>query len=262
MKKILASCFALAMCMFFTVSALAADFTPSVEYKPAPEFVPITDAEGNQVTAIITDADGNQISIPEDVELVITPTSGKDETLIPEIREMLLRAEQQIADADHLGELTPDLADALAELQASSAGAAFRNVTLEDLVVRDLFDVSFVRDGKTLEHLLQEGQTVTFALTTDLTEDDLFFVLHNYREEEWEVVKNVTVQDGVMTITLGGLSPIAIVVDGSSVMPANEDSPSSPQTGTRRPVEYLIGAAILGGAAITFFCLGKKRKAA
>ena len=52
--------------------------------------------------------------------------------------------------------MTPDLEDALAELQASPAGAAFRNVTLEDLVVRNLFDVSFVRDGKALEQLLQK----------------------------------------------------------------------------------------------------------
>lgn len=260
MKKILASCFALAACVFFTVSAFAANFTPSVEYKPAPEFVPITDANGNQVIAIITDADGNQIPIPEDVELVITPTSGKDASLVPEIQEMLTRAESQIAEADDLSALTPELAEALAALQADNP--AFAQVALEDLVVQDLFDVSYVRNGITLEQLLQAGQRVTFALSTNLTEDDLFFVLHNYSGDQWEVVDDVTVRDGVMTITLTSLSPIAIVVDGGSVLATDDNGPTSPQTGAGRPVGYLIGAGVLGCAAVVFFCMGKKRKAA
>lgn len=259
MKKILKLCIAFALCTFLTISVVATNFTPSVEYKPAPELSTITDVEGNEVTAIITDSNGNQSGLPERIEIVITPTSDKEATLTPEIQEMLKRAEDQITQAENLGELTHDLSEALAELKASEKNSVFQNVALEDLVVQYLFDVSFVRDGKVLEDLLRDGETVTFALKTQLTEDDLYFVLHNYEDDLWEVVKNVTIDNGVMTITLGSLSPIAIVVDGGSVLAVNDEGPASPQTGTKYPVEYLIAAAVLACVSGILLYRGKKQ---
>lgn len=260
MKKILVSSLTLLLCLAMAVTAFAANFTPSVESKPAPELVMLTDSNGNQVSAIVTDAEGNEVALPEGVELVITPTSEKNTTPVDEISAMLLQAEEQIAKAANLGELTKEMLTALEEKKA--ANPAFAGVALEDLVVRDLFDVSFVRDGKTLEQLLQAGYSVTFAVETDLTEEDLYFILHNHTEKEWEVVKDVQIEDGIMTVTMGSLSPVAIVVNGGESLAVDPDAPSSPETGSSFPTGYLAGAIILAGAAVVLFVKARKQKAA
>ena len=264
MKKIFVVLTAILLSMCLTMPALAAGFTPSVESKPAPELVQMTDSNGNQKTAIIKDADGNEVAIPENVELVVTATSEKDKSPVSDVQEMLTRAEEQIKNAANLGELTPDLAAALEEAKANLQDQAVQSVTIEDLVVQDLFDVSFIKDGKTLEKLLQEGQSVTFAIQTNLTNDDLFFVLHNYSDTNWEVVKDIKLQDdGVLEITLtGGLSPIAIVVDGAANLETDPEGPNSPQTGDELPVAYLMCAAIFGVAAAFLFSKARKQHTA
>lgn len=253
MKKFLMALLTVLLCLSLTAPAFAAEFTPSVEAKPAPELSTVVDSEGNAQTAIVTDASGNEVEIPDDIELTVTSTAEKDESPVAEIQEMLKRAEEQIRNAADLGELTADLAPALEKAKE----------TLQDLVVQDLFDVSFVKDGKTLEQLLQEGQSVTFALQTNLTDKDLFFVLHNYSGSDWEVVENVELRnDGVLKITLDGLSPVAIVTDGAVNLEVSAAAPDSPQTGDALPTWELVAAAVLGIVAILFFVLARKQTVA
>lgn len=259
MKHIRTACIALALCLLCALPAFAVNFTPSVESKPAPELVLLTDAQGNLVTAIITDKNGNQIPLPPGVELVVTATSGKEDALDPEIRALLQRAEDQITRADHLGQLTPQLEEALTARQ--EADQSFEGVAVENLVARDLFDVSFVRDGAAVANLLEDGQTVTFALKTDLTEADLSFMLHNYSDDLWEVVQDVTVRDGVMTVTLGSLSPMAIAVDGGPVLSHHENGLSAVNAGARVLRQFLIGALLLAGVVGLVICLSNRRKA-
>lgn len=263
MKKFLMALLTVLLCLSLTAPAFAAEFTPSVEAKPAPELSTVVDSEGNAQTAIVTDASGNEVEIPDDIELTITSTAEKDESPVAEIQEMLKRAEEQIRSAADLGELTAELAPALEKAKETLQDEAVQSVTLQDLVVQDLFDVSFVKDGKTLEQLLQEGQSVTFALQTNLTDKDLFFVLHNYSGSDWEVVENVELRnDGVLKITLDGLSPVAIVTDGAVNLEVSAAAPDSPQTGDALPTWELVAAAVLGIAAILFFVLARKQTVA
>lgn len=266
MKRVLASLMVVltfVLMLGLTVPAFAADFTPSVESKPAPEIVSVLDSNGNPQQAIVTAEDGTEIEIPEGIELVITATSESDSTSVAEIQEMLAQAEAQIAEAANLGELTDELAPALEAAKEALQDEALQNVTIEDLVVQDLFDVSFVRDGKTLEQLLAEGQSVTFALQTNLTPNSLFFVLHNYSGTDWEVVDDVELQsDGVLRITLDSLSPVAIVTDGSVNLEVNPSAPDSPQTGDVVPALYLMGAIVLGAAAVVLFVMARKQRVA
>lgn len=52
-KKIITMLLAVALVVATSVPAMAAEFTPSVENKPAPEVVTQTDSNGNECVAII-----------------------------------------------------------------------------------------------------------------------------------------------------------------------------------------------------------------
>jgi hypothetical protein len=114
MKKLTSLVTLVLVLAMLTVSASAADFTPSVESKSAPTLVSAVDANNNSVNLTIT-------SIPE--------ATG-------EISDELAAAKKELAAAD-LTTLVPNLSKVAPNAKAS------------DLVVRDLFDIS-TSDGSAL----------------------------------------------------------------------------------------------------------------
>ena len=207
-----------------TVSASAANFTPSVERKPAPT-----------VTSAVT-ADGTAI------DLVVTPVSAKDSAASPEIAEKLESAYAQIQAAASLTDLVPDIGTALSKIDSS--------LSVSDLVVRDLFDISYT-DGS------DATGSVTAKLQTDLAAGTPVLVLHNYEGTNWEVLptENVSLDNnGVLTITVDSLSPFAIVVPAS----ANTSSGTSPQTGESISNAALLASAAFIGLAGIFVVMSRK----
>lgn len=133
-------------------ASAAVNFTPSVEQKPAPTVDPITDSNGDQVSAIIRDQNGGEVhgvSI-DSGELVVTPISQASQAA-QAISEMLTKAYEQIQQADTIADLAPDVGDFLQTIGSASQVA--------DLVVRDVFDVSLT--GTAAEYLAQEGNNIT-----------------------------------------------------------------------------------------------------
>ena len=61
MKKFASLLMAALLLVTMALPASAVDFTPSVQQKPAPSVETVTDASGNQVSAIIQDASGNEV---------------------------------------------------------------------------------------------------------------------------------------------------------------------------------------------------------
>ena len=236
-------------------ASAAVNFTPSVEQKPAPTVDPITDSNGNQVSAIIRDQNGEEvhgISI-DSGELIVTPISQASQAA-QAISEMLTNAYEQIQQADTIADLVPTIGDFLQTIGSASQVA--------DLVVRDVFDVSLT--GTAAEYLAQEGNNITLRFDVGVAPSATLIVLHNYEGSNWEIIdddKVVINNDGSVDVTFDSLSPIAFVVDSTETdtsASTDADAPTSPQTGDSSlpPVAgaglIALGCVALASAAVVW----------
>ena len=209
-------------------ASAAVNFTPSVEQKPAPTVDPITDSNGNQVSAIIRDQNGEEVhgvSI-DSGELIVTPISQASQAA-QAISEMLTNAYEQIQQADTIADLVPTIGDFLQTIGSAAQVA--------DLVVRDVFDVSLT--GTAAEYLAQEGNNITLRFDVGVAPSATLIVLHNYEGSNWEIIPDDRVvqnADGTVDVTFDSLSPIAFVVDSTETdtsASTDANAPTSPQTG-------------------------------
>lgn len=236
-------------------ASAAVNFTPSVEQKPAPTVDPITDSNGNQVSAIIRDQNGEEVhgvSI-DSGELIVTPISQASQAA-QAISEMLTNAYEQIQQADTIADLVPTIGDFLQAIGSASQVA--------DLVVRDVFDVSLT--GTAAEYLAQEGNNITLRFDLGLAPSATLIVLHNYEGSNWEIIPDDRVvqnADGTVDVTFDSLSPIAFVVDSTETdtsASTDADAPTSPQTGDSSlpPVAgaglIALGCVALASAAVVW----------
>lgn len=240
-------------------ASAAVNFTPSVEQKPAPTVDPITDSNGDQVSAIIRDQNGGEVhgvSI-DSGELIVTPISQVSQAA-QAISEMLTKAYEQIQQADTIADLAPDVGDFLQTIGSASQVA--------DLVVRDVFDVSLT--GTAAEYLAQEGNSITLRFDLGLAPSATLIVLHNYEGSNWEIIPDDRVvqnADGTVDVTFGSLSPIAFVVDSTETdTSASTDAgaPTSPQTGdSSLPPVAGAGLIALGCVALASAAVVWKKRA-
>ena len=237
-------------------ASAAVNFTPSVEQKPAPTVDPITDSNGDQVSAIIRDQNGGEVhgvSI-DSGELIVTPISQASQAA-QTISEMLTKAYEQIQQADTIADLVPTIGDFL-----QSIGNTVTQV--DDLVVRDVFDVSLT--GTAAEYLAQEGNNITLRFDVDISPSATLIVLHNYEGSNWEIIPDDRVvqnADGTVDVTFDSLSPIAFVVDSTETdtsASTDANAPTSPQTGDSSlpPVAgaglIALGCVALASAAVVW----------
>lgn len=241
-------------------ASAAVNFTPSVEQKPAPTVDPITDSNGDQVSAIIRDQNGGEVhgvSI-DSGELIVTPISQASQAA-QTISEMLTKAYEQIQQADTIADLVPTIGDFL-----QSIGNTVTQV--DDLVVRDVFDVSLT--GTAAEYLAQEGSNITLRFDVDISPSATLIVLHNYEGSNWEIIPDDRVvqnADGTVDVTFDSLSPIAFVVDSTETdtsASADANAPTSPQTGdSSLPPVAGAGLIVLGCVALASAAVVWKKRA-
>lgn len=240
-------------------ASAAVNFTPSVEQKPAPSVDPITDSNGNQVSAIIRDQNGEEVhgvSI-DSGELIVTPISQVSQAA-QAISEMLTNAYEQIQQADTIADLVPTIGDFLQTIGSASQVA--------DLVVRDVFDVSLT--GTAAEYLAQEGNNITLRFDVGVAPSATLIVLHNYEGSNWEIIPDDRVvqnADGTVDVTFDSLSPIAFVVDSTETDTSasiDADAPTSPQTGdSSLPPVAGAGLIALGCVALASAAVVWKKRA-
>lgn len=240
-------------------ASAAVNFTPSVEQKPAPSVDPITDSNGNEVSAIIRDQNGEEVhgvSI-DSGELIVTPISQASQAA-QAISEMLTNAYEQIQQADTIADLVPTIGDFLQTIGSASQVA--------DLVVRDVFDVSLT--GTAAEYLAQEGNNITLRFDLGLAPSATLIVLHNYEGSNWEIIPDDRVvqnADGTVDVTFDSLSPIAFVVDSTETdtsASTDADAPTSPQTGdSSLPPVAGAGLIALGCVALASAAVVWKKRA-
>ena len=237
----------------------AVNFNPSVEQKPAPTVDPITDSNGNQVSAIIRDQNGEEVhgvSI-DSGELIVTPISQASQAA-QAISEMLTNAYEQIQQADTIADLVPTIGDFLQAIGSASQVA--------DLVVRDVFDVSLT--GTAAEYLAQEGNNITLRFDVGVAPSATLIVLHNYEGSNWEIIPDDRVvqnADGTVDVTFDSLSPIAFVVDSTETdtsASTDANAPTSPQTGdSSLPPVAGAGLITLGCVALASAAVVWKKRA-
>ena len=237
----------------------AVNFNPSVEQKPAPTVDPITDSNGNQVSAIIRDQNGEEVhgvSI-DSGELIVTPISQASQAA-QAISEMLTNAYEQIQQANTIADLVPTIGDFLQTIGSAAQVA--------DLVVRDVFDVSLT--GTAAEYLAQEGNNITLRFDVGVAPSATLIVLHNYEGSNWEIIPDDRVvqnADGTVDVTFDSLSPIAFVVDSTETdtsASTDANAPTSPQTGdSSLPPVAGAGLIALGCVALASAAVVWKKRA-
>jgi len=236
MKKLLALILTCTVLLSFTLPAYAVEYTETVE------------------TFGTTESPGKKIIIQGDetLMLVTTPIECIDGALHDQIEAMLASAWAQIYAADTLADLTPDIVPALEKVKAQSNDPFVKALTVEDLVVCDLFDVSLIKNKTEFIHS-EPGQTLTFSVETNLRPGDIFFIMHNYEGTSWEMVNRYDLADnGVLLIALDSLSPMAIAVPHYYNMEAR--GPVSPQTDDRSASPVALHTTVFACMTLAVLC--------
>lgn len=182
MKRMICLVTALLLCLSVACPVFASeDFVPSITYKDEPEI---------EWPVKIIDGDGEVIDEIDEEHLVITPISDAEaDPDIPEdSREELLEVYEALTEGDMV--LPGD----------------------EDLVIRDLFDISWICDDGHEEKLDEEGVCIEAVLDigVDPNEDVVVMV---YIDGEWVPAEDVIVNDdGTITVILENICPVVIAV--------------------------------------------------
>ena len=225
MKKLMTLLLALALAASLTVPALAT-FTPSVENKGAPAVVSVdgVDAGHIRVTAY-----GER---------------GTHDAAAVTIKQILEDTHKNVKDAGTLDKLSADVNTLLAKDHP--------DVKAEDLIVSDLFDVSYVENGAVAP--LNQKVTITFKLTVPV--ENVLLVLHKTSGGDWELMNMDKYQ---VKLTFDSLSPVVFAID-SAEFHVDPNGPSSPQTGEISPVVVIAGMTIVAACAAAYVV--RKEKAA
>lgn len=134
----------------------------------------------------------------------------------------------------------------------------------EDLLVSDLFDVSFVQGGELLEGMPASHQTVTITFQLTVPVENVLLVLHK-DGSSWELKnsKNTAQYEKIgkdqVKVTFDSLSPVVFAID-SAEFHVDPNGPTSPQTGEISPVVVIAGMTIVAACAAAYVV--RKEKAA
>lgn len=241
MKKLMSMILALALAAALTVPALAS-FTPSVENKGAPTVIEATFADGTDATGYI--------------RVTAFGQRGTHDDAAAAIKQMLEDAHKDVKNAGTLDKLNADVNALLAKDHPG--------VKAEDLIVSDLFDVSYVDANGNVADLPANlaPVTITFRLTVPV--EDVLLVLHKENNDNWELMNmdSTRVQKlskDTVKITFNSLSPVVFAID-SAEFHVDPTGPSSPQTGEVSPVVVIAGMTIVAACAAAYVV--RKEKAA
>ena len=271
MKKLTAILAAMLTACCLTISVSAAEFTPSVQGKEAPDVETVQTESGEEAVALIYDESGAEVQGVTDTQLTITPVAQADEAPA-EVADALQAAYEQVQAAGTLTDLVPEIEAVVNEIEG---------LEVENLVVRDLFDVSVDEETKAL---LDSGNSITITFQLGIGADDHVFCLHNYEGDQWELIdqeRTVNNGNGTVTVTFDSLSPVAFVVEntdnavpaGASAASGQEETSGSAEasegtvpaeeTGVQNGVSPMawigLGAAVvIAGGAVVLLKVKKK----
>ena len=207
MKRIISLITVIALCMSLLLCfASAAEFVPSIGDKDHPEIVP---GPGDSIAEII-DEGGEVIDEVDEGCMVITPVSEADESgdIPDEAREELLDVYDQLVN----GDMTLPYGD---------------EVDPEDMVIRDLFDVSFICD----EHpeMMDNGGKLRVTFDMGVSAGDTVICMV-YVDGQWMPVELINNGDGTVTCLFTDICPVVFSVKQSETPPDTGDYMSNSAT--------------------------------
>lgn len=223
MKRFFTLALAIIMMFTITVTANAARFVDSITNKGAPQLIVIDNVDGKNVVGFITDPEGNKVSTEFDDCFIITPVADAetDPNISEEARKELLDAYAELNDADtKLSEICPELNDIVKEKWDADK-------TADDLVVKDLFDVSDYCDD--IEEYLNNGSVLELTFNVGI-DAGTFITAMVYVDGKWQpVVDCINNGDGTVTVKFDKICPVAFLVPGtgastSTVSPTTSDA--------------------------------------
>ncbi len=218
MKKIISFVLVAALLAVMCVTVASAErFVESITYKPAPEIV--GSGDDRPVIGYVVDPNGNVVSTEYHDCIVITPVSEAEtsERIPADAAELLLDVYSEIS-AD--GYKFASMSDELNKMVASDLG---EGNDADDLVVRDLFDVTVLCD-ELKEKLAPVGNTLTLKFKVNVDKDTPVYVM-SYKGGKWApIVKTVNNGDGTISCTFEDFCPVAFMVP-------TENPDDTPQTG-------------------------------
>lgn len=276
MKKVVSIILAVILVFSIGTVAFASNFTPSVTEKPAPEIVrPENSVEEDTVAHIIT-TDGEVVKEIPGQKLVVTGVAHVDisEEIPEESAADLKEAYAQLSAEDvKLVEVLPELEEIVKENLGEEK-------TVEDLVVRDLFDVSLVCEESN-ELLLDEEHRLSLTFNLGVKANEFVTAMKmNPLTKEWETIYSVKNNgDGTVTCEFDHLCPIAFLVEAVKssepsgdieVEPEDTDKPEdtekpgdSAQTGDNSVSLYVwVAIAVAAAGLIVVLLVAKNKKAA
>lgn len=227
MKALRIATILLIVVSLFVITANAVEFTPSVEFKDAPE--------------IVNPADPDDPKANED-ELEITPVGRLgDEDIDEDIKENLTDAKNDLEGNDDWEDILDNFEDIWNE--------ATDGAPIEHAIVSDIIDVRYKEDP---DH---DGTvTIVFDMKLQgLDSDDLFVIIAKPEGGVWAAVDYTISEDGIVTITVGNKSVFAIIRD-KSAMP--DIGPDGPATGVSPYFAPAIAGMVFFGAAAAV-CVSK-----
>lgn len=233
MRKLMLSITAVLMSAAMFSTAAFAAFAPSVEQKGAPEVT----------GAVIMDKDGNEVDTVDIGSITVVPVA--EATTLPEEQQVqLTNAYQQLADAADPVAVVPEVADLLSDFNAAEG----QEVAAEDLVVKDLFDVTVP------DEIMEAGATVAITFNVAVKENQFVVALHNYEDDKWEALPTTNNGDGTVTAVFGSFSPVAIVVGDVAAEgetgETGDKTPTSPQTSDIDFTPWVVMAVVAAGAVV------------
>lgn len=137
------------------------------------------------------------------LELIVTPYVRKYDIWSDNSERLIDVAYDIVLATENIADLNPKDITALAD----SLG-----IKTEDLIVRDLFDVTLYHNH--VEVIFEDGKTYKFRFTIQTQGLDNYVCLLKYHGGVWKVVEDVEVlyEEGQLIVTTDELSPYALVV--------------------------------------------------
>lgn len=258
MKKILSVALAVVMMLTLSVSVMAAsvEFVPSVTNKGAPKIVTTQDDNGRNVIGFVRDANNKVLTTEYEDCIVITPISeAETSTEIPtDSKETLLSVYNELNKEDSkLSEVCPELNDVVAKELGEGK-------TADDLVIRDLFDISEIC-GEMQTHLPVEGNYIDLTFDLSLA-SDTFIVAMVYVDGEWKLVpKTVNNGDGTITCSFEEVCPVAFLVPADVEADTEAEVPVTGDSSQSNLILWIVVMAIsLTAIAVLAVIYFKKKK--
>ena len=266
MKKVIAIFITVILVLSIGTTAFAAEFTPSVVEKEAPTVVPPTQGqikeeikeqikEENTIAVVVHTESDNVAHELSHSELVVTSVAKVDESnKIPqEAKEDLEQAYKDLADKNKkLDDVIPaEVTKAITEEVKKELG---EEKTVNDLIVRDLFDVTLL-DDEAHETLIDDEHHLLLTFNLGIKNDEYVTAIKfNPSTDKWETIRDVVNNgDGTVTCEFDHLCPIAFLV---------EDTADSAQTGDDSVSLYvwIAIAAVASGLIVVLFVFKNKKE--